>query len=139
MGTIENAGQANTGRRRFLGVAAGAVIATQLGISGRAQATAPEGTLPVRSASSGPGKQINGVRPFRIEVPQKEINELRQRVKMTRWPDKETVADRSQGVQLAKLRPLVEYWGTHYDWRKVETKLNALPQFITKIDGLDIR
>ncbi len=139
MGTIENAGQANTGRRRFLGVAAGAVIATQLGIPGRAQATAPEGTLPVRSASSGPGKQINGVRPFRIEVPQKEINELRQRVKMTRWPDKETVADRSQGVQLAKLRPLVEYWGTRYDWRKVEAKLNALPQFITKIDGLDIQ
>ncbi|WP_405433830.1 epoxide hydrolase N-terminal domain-containing protein [Micromonospora sp. NBC_00617] len=84
-------------------------------------------------------KQINGVRPFRIEVAQKEINELRQRVKMTRWPDKETVVDRSQGVQLAQLRPLVEYWGTRCDWRKVEAKLNALPQFITKIDGLDIR
>ncbi|MFG2045721.1 alpha/beta fold hydrolase [Dactylosporangium sp. NPDC048998] len=139
MGTIENAGRANTDRRRFLGVAAGAVVATQLGIPGQAQATAPAGALPVRSASSGSVKQTNGVRPFRIEVPQKEINELRQRVKMTRWPDKETVADRSQGVQLAKLRPLVEYWGTRYDWRKVEAKLNALPQFITKIDGLDIQ
>jgi pimeloyl-ACP methyl ester carboxylesterase len=58
---------------------------------------------------------------------------------VARWPDKETVGDRSQGAQLAKLRPLVEYWGSGYDWRKVETSLNALPQFITEIDGLDIQ
>jgi pimeloyl-ACP methyl ester carboxylesterase len=79
------------------------------------------------------------IRPFHIEVPQEEIDGLRQRIAVTRWPDKETVGDRSQGVQLAKLRPLVEYWGTGYDWRKVEATLNALPQFITEIDGLDIQ
>jgi pimeloyl-ACP methyl ester carboxylesterase len=79
------------------------------------------------------------IRPFRIEVPHEEIDELRRRLRATRWPDKETVGDRSQGVQLAKLQPLVEYWGTGYDWRKVEATLNALPQFITEIDGLDIQ
>jgi pimeloyl-ACP methyl ester carboxylesterase len=79
------------------------------------------------------------IRLFRIEVPQEEIDELRRRAQATRWPDKETVTDRSQGVQLAKLRPLVEYWGSGYSWRKVEAKLNALPQFITEIDGLDVQ
>src|SRR5215213_1999329 len=79
------------------------------------------------------------ISPFHIEVPQEEIDELRRRAQATRWPDKETVNDRSQGVQLARLRPLVEYWGTGYDWRKVEARLNALPQFITEIDGLDIQ
>jgi hypothetical protein len=79
------------------------------------------------------------IRPFHIEIPQEEIDELRRRVQATRWPDKEMVSDRSQGVQLAKLRPLVEYWGTGYDWRQAEAALNALPQFITEIDGLDIQ
>ena len=79
------------------------------------------------------------VRPFRIDVQQQEIDELRRRVLATRWPDKETVSDRSQGVQLGKLRTLVEYWGAGYDWRKVEATLNALPQFITTIDGLDLQ
>ncbi|MDQ3894181.1 MAG: epoxide hydrolase N-terminal domain-containing protein, partial [Actinomycetota bacterium] len=79
------------------------------------------------------------IRPFRIEVPQEEIDELRRRVRATRWPDRETVRDRSQGVQLAKLQALVEYWGSGYDWSKVEATLNALPQFITEIDGLDIQ
>jgi hypothetical protein len=79
------------------------------------------------------------VRPFTVDVPQAEIDALRARVAATRWPDKETVDDRSQGVRLAKLRPLVEYWGTGYDWRKVEARLNALPQFMTEIDGLDIQ
>jgi pimeloyl-ACP methyl ester carboxylesterase len=82
---------------------------------------------------------VTAIRPFHIEVAQKEIDELRRRVQATRWPDSETVGDRSQGVQLAKLRPLVEYWGTGYDWREVEAALNALPQFITEIDGLDIQ
>jgi pimeloyl-ACP methyl ester carboxylesterase len=79
------------------------------------------------------------IRPFTVEVPQAEIDALRGRLAATRWPDKEKVDDRSQGVQLAKLRPLVEYWGTGYDWRKVEARLNALPQFMTEIDGLDIQ
>jgi pimeloyl-ACP methyl ester carboxylesterase len=64
--------------------------------------------------------------------------DLRQRIAATRWPDRETVKDQSQGVPLAKLQELVRYWGTDYDWRKVEAKLNALPQFVTTIDGLDI-
>ena len=67
------------------------------------------------------------VRPFRISVPEEDLVDLRRRIAATRWPDKQTVSDRSQGVQLAKLRPLVEYWGTDYDWRKVEATLNALP------------
>ena len=72
------------------------------------------------------------IRPFRIDVPEEELVDLRRRIAATRWPDRETVSDRSQGVQLAKFQPLVEYWGTDYDWRKVEATLNELPQFITK-------
>jgi pimeloyl-ACP methyl ester carboxylesterase len=79
------------------------------------------------------------IRPFRVDIPQEAIEDLRRRLAATRWPDRETVDDRSQGVQLAKLRPLVEYWGAGYDWRKVEATLNARPQFITEIDGLDIQ
>jgi pimeloyl-ACP methyl ester carboxylesterase len=78
------------------------------------------------------------IRPFKVQVPQAALDDLRQRIDATRWPDKETVADRSQGTQLAKLQDLVRYWSTGYDWRKVEAKLNALPQFVTTIDGLDI-
>lgn len=78
------------------------------------------------------------IRPFRVQVPQSALDDLRRRVKATRWADKETVDDRSQGTQLAKLQELVQHWGTDYDWRKLEARLNALPQFITTIDGLDI-
>ena len=78
------------------------------------------------------------VRPFRIDVPQEALDDLRRRIAATRWPDRETVNDRSQGAPLASLRELVRYWGTDYDWRKIEAKLNALPQFITTIDGVDI-
>ena len=83
-------------------------------------------------------KNDNEIRPFRVNVPDEALADLRKRVLATRWPDKETVGDRSQGMQLAKLQELVRYWGTDYDWRKVEATLNALPQFITTIDGLDI-
>jgi len=78
------------------------------------------------------------IRPFHVKVPEAELTELRRCINATRWPDKETVADQSQGVPLATMRELVRYWGTDYDWRKVEAKLNALPQFTTNIDGLDI-
>jgi len=78
------------------------------------------------------------IRPFQVNVPEKELVDLRQRIAATRWPDRETVTDRSQGAQLAKMQALVRYWGTSYDWRKAEAKLNALPQFVTRIDGLDI-
>jgi pimeloyl-ACP methyl ester carboxylesterase len=78
------------------------------------------------------------VRPFRIEVPQHEIEELRRRIDATRWPTEELVTDRSQGVQLAAIQALARYWTTEYDWRRCETRLNALPQFKTNIDGLDM-
>lgn len=138
MGMTNHTGRGNTGRRGFLGLAAGAVAVTQMGLSGQAQA-ATSGTSPAGAAASGNAQRSAAVRPFRVRVPQKELNELRRRVRETRWPDRETVRDRSQGAQLAKLRPLVEYWGTGYNWRKAEAKINALPQFITEIDGLDIQ
>jgi pimeloyl-ACP methyl ester carboxylesterase len=78
------------------------------------------------------------IRPFKVQVPQAALDDLRRRIAATRWPDKETVDDRSQGAQLGKLQELVRYWGTDYDWRKAEAKLNALPQFVTNIDGVDI-
>ncbi|MBD2124631.1 epoxide hydrolase [Trichocoleus sp. FACHB-262] len=82
--------------------------------------------------------QDNAIRPFRVYVPQEAIDDLRRRIAVTRWPDRETVTDQSQGVQLATMQELIRYWGTEYDWRKAEAKLNALPQFVTNIDGLDI-
>lgn len=78
------------------------------------------------------------IRPFRINIPEEALTDLRSRLAATRWPSKELVADRSQGVQTATLQALVRYWATEYDWRKCETKLNALPQFTTEIDGVDI-
>ncbi|WP_244513571.1 epoxide hydrolase family protein [Devosia insulae] len=85
-----------------------------------------------------PAKVAPEIRPFRVNFPQSELDELRRRVLATRWPDKETVDDQSQGVQLATLQALVQYWGTAYDWRKAEARLNAVPQFTTDIDGLEI-
>jgi Epoxide hydrolase N terminus len=78
------------------------------------------------------------VRPFRVDVSEEDLVDLRQRIAATRWPDRETVPDRSQGAQLAELQELLRYWGTDYDWRKAEAQLNALPQFMTEIDGVDI-
>jgi Epoxide hydrolase N terminus len=78
------------------------------------------------------------IRPFSVDVPEKDLAELRRRVQATRWPEKETVADQSQGVQLATMRELVGYWAGDYDLRRFETRLNAFPQFMTEIDGLDI-
>jgi len=78
------------------------------------------------------------IRPFQFKAPEDALLDLRRRIAATRWPDKETVADQSQGVQLATMQELARYWGTDYDWRKIEARLNALPQFTTEIDGLDI-
>jgi pimeloyl-ACP methyl ester carboxylesterase len=78
------------------------------------------------------------IRPFQVDVPEEELDDLRRRIEATRWPERETVADESQGVQLATMQELVRYWGTEYDFRRFEARLNALPQFITEIDGLDI-
>jgi pimeloyl-ACP methyl ester carboxylesterase len=80
----------------------------------------------------------NAIRPFHINIPEEELVDLRRRITATRWPEQETVTDASQGVQLATIQKLARYWGTDYDWRKVEARLSALPQFVTTIDGLDI-
>src|SRR5688572_5051036 len=88
------------------------------------------------AAAAGEGP--DAIRPFRVNVPEEQLADLRRRIAATKWPERETVTDASQGVQLATMQKLARYWATDYDWRNVETKLNALPQFITKIDGLDI-
>ena len=111
-------------RRRLLGAAT-------MGIAVASAAS----LLPSQMAAAAAG---DAIRPYRVDVPEEQLADLRRRVLATRWPDRETVSDQSQGVQLEKLQQLVRYWGTGYDWRKVEAKLNGLPQFITEIDGLDI-
>ena len=88
-------------------------------------------------AATGLG-QDTAIRPFRVRIPEADLADLKRRIAATRWPDRETVADASQGVQLARLQELVRYWATGYDWRKAEAKLNAFPQFMTNIDGIDI-
>ena len=96
-------------------------------------ARVPRGTPPPRTAT-----EKEAIRPFRVHVSDEDVADLRRRIRATRWPEKETVSDQSQGMPLAMMQELARYWGTDYDWRKVEAKLNALPQFITNIDGLDI-
>ena len=108
--------------------------AIRIGVIAMATVTSP-------TLSSTPAASENGdtaIRPFRVTIPDKEIVELRGRIAATRWPTKELVGDRSQGVQLATLKELARYWSTEYDWRKAEARLNTLPQFTTKIDGVEI-
>ena len=109
-------------RRRFVGTAAVSIVA--------AASLFP--VFQLRAAES------DAIRPFRSNVPDEQLADLRRRIAATRWPDRETVNDQSQGAQLAKLQELVRYWGTEYDWRKCEARLNALPQFMTTIDDVDI-
>src|SRR5215212_2516960 len=102
-------------------------------------ALALQGTLAVAQDGSAVDiKSTEAIRPFHVHISNGDIKDLRKRLLDTRWPDKETVADQSQGAQLEKLEELVRYWGTEYDWRKGEAKLNAFPEFMTEIDGLDI-
>lgn len=111
-------------RRRLLGVAAGSIVAVSAA-----------GLLPSGFAAAS---TIDSVRPFRVDIPEEQLVDLRRRVGATRWPEQEIVADESQGVRLVTMQRLAHYWQTKHDWRKVEARLNALPQFITEIDGLDI-
>lgn len=111
-------------RRRFVGTAAAAMAATGLG-----------GWFPRLAGAATPG---DAIRPFRVKVPEAELVELRRRIIATRWPERETVKDDSQGVQLDTMKALARYWAKDYNWRKVEARLNSYPQFITPIDGLDI-
>lgn len=91
------------------------------------------------SGASSASTHPESIRPYRIHVDEAQLADLKKRIAATRWPDKETVNDVSQGVQLAQVQALVKYWGSGYDWRKAEAKLNALPEFITTIDGVDIQ
>jgi pimeloyl-ACP methyl ester carboxylesterase len=113
----------DTDRRRLLATSA-------MGI-----AVAAVTLLPTNSAFAA---EPDDIRTFKVQIPEEQLVDLRRRLAATRWPDKETVADQSQGAQLAKLQELVRYWATVYDWRKGEAKLNAFPQFKTTIDGVDI-
>jgi len=97
-----------------------------------------EGNKAMAQGAQHTGKDNTAIRPFKINVPEAELTELRRRVHATKWPERETVADQSQGPQLGTLQKLADYWEKEYDWRKVETRLNALPNFTTEIDGLDI-
>jgi pimeloyl-ACP methyl ester carboxylesterase len=130
----------NQQRRRFLGIATMTIAATQLGRFGSANAQSSQTKPETNTTQPGTVQSTDttAIRPFRINIPQAAIVDLRQRIAATRWPEKETVADQSQGLQLATMQKLARYWATDYDWRKVEAKLNALPHFITTIDGLDI-
>jgi pimeloyl-ACP methyl ester carboxylesterase len=93
---------------------------------------------PMDTVAHQTGTDETAIRPFRVNVPQAELTELRRRISATRWPERETVKDESQGVQLATIQKLARHWETDYDWRKCEERLNAHPQFLTEVDGLDI-
>jgi pimeloyl-ACP methyl ester carboxylesterase len=122
-------------RRRFCGAAAVTVAASPLGLS---SFLFSQRSTAMSAVPQPKGSDTTAIRPFHVNVPEADLTELRRRIKATVWPDKETVADATQGVQLATVQRLANYWATDYDWRKVEARLNALPQFITEIDGLDI-
>ncbi|WP_233859035.1 epoxide hydrolase family protein [Paraburkholderia sp. HD33-4] len=120
-------------RRRFLGVAAAAAVAGSL-----SQFAFAETNRTITEVAESPGGDKTAIRPLRVHAPESQLSDLRRRIKATRWPERETVTDASQGVQLSTMQNLARYWATDYDWRKVEARLNALPQFVTEIDGLDI-
>ncbi|WP_455281095.1 epoxide hydrolase family protein [Cupriavidus necator] len=116
-------------------------IAAALSALGLAQFSTASHAQPVAVAKvqpQGASAEDPAIRSFQASIPEAAIADLRQRIAATRWPERETVNDRSQGVQLDSFQELVRYWGTDYDWRKAEAKLNAYPQFVTRIDGLDI-
>src|SRR5687768_15241627 len=101
-------------------------------------AMAAAGAAGLLPAASRAVAQDDTVRPFRVSVPEEQLEDLRRRIATTKWPSRELVTDASQGVQLATMRELARHWQMDYDWREFEAKLNALPQFMTTIDGVDI-
>src|SRR5690348_16694946 len=111
------------------------IIASAVTTVGLAAMTVP-GAAQVSQVSNVQGS--TAIRPFHTYASDEAIADLRRRVQDTHWPDKEVVTDESQGIKLVTMQKLADYWASAYDWRKVEARLNALPQFITTIDGLDI-
>ena len=141
MNTNNGPEEINHDRRRFVGTAAMSIAAAKFGMIGSANAPSrrmsPAGATPLTEKPPA-GSGDSAIRPFHISFPEEEIVELRRRIPATRWPERELVSDATQGVQLATTQKLAHYWATDHDWRKCEARLNALPQFITSIDGLDI-
>jgi len=111
-------------RRHFVGLVTASIAAA--------------GAASILSTGLAAAAGDDAIRPFRVNISEEQLVDLRRRLNATRWPDRETIADQSQGVPLARLQELVRYWGADYDWRKFETRLNALPKFVTTIDGVDI-
>jgi pimeloyl-ACP methyl ester carboxylesterase len=111
-------------------ILAGTIITGALAVN--SNSSSGQGTSFVEDTSS------EAIRPFNVHIPQAQLDDLRRRILATKWPDREIVIDQSQGVQLSTIQALAHYWGTDYDWRKIEAKLNSLPQFVTTIDGVDI-
>jgi pimeloyl-ACP methyl ester carboxylesterase len=120
-------------RRRFGGIATATVAAASL-----SRLAFAETNQAITEVAQAKGGDKTAIRPLRVHAPESQLVDLRRRIKATRWPERETVTDASQGVQLATMQKLARYWSIEYDWRKVEARLNALPQFVTEIDGLDI-
>src|SRR3982751_6225815 len=138
---MEMTGMPDLDRRRFFTAAAASLAASQLGLlafPGRLQAMT--GSMPeiVTDAGRQIGTSKADVRPFHVSFPEEQLSDLRRRIKATKWPERETVADDTQGVQLATMQALAAYWANDYDWRKIEEKLKSYTNFITNIDGLDI-
>jgi len=117
---------------------AGAIVLCMTSAKSNAQSKGHAKGKTATSAHQATATSPDAIRPYRVHVTKEALDDLRRRIAMTRWPDKETVSDGSQGAQLANLKELVKYWGTGYDWHKAEARLNALPQFVTTIDGVDI-
>lgn len=124
MTTQSRADILNPDRRRLLSQAAMGAVAASV-----------SSLLPLHPAMAATSDAIH---PFRVNVPDEDLLDLRRRLAATRWPDREIVTDQSQGVQLRTVQELVRYWQSDYDWRRMEARLNALPQFVTEIDGVDI-
>src|SRR5471032_3049351 len=120
-------------RRRFIAVAAAAAVAGSL-----SRLAFAETNQAITAVSQSSGGDKTAIRPLHVHAPESQLIDLKRRINATRWPEHETVTDASQGVQLATMQKLARYWATDYDWRKVEARLNALPNFVTEIDGLDI-
>ncbi len=132
----------NNSRRRFLGAAALSVAAAEFGMmtSAKAQQYGGSSSKGAAAAPAKPGAAAGdtSIRPFHVNFPDADLADLHRRVVATKWPERELVGDATQGVQLGTTQKLAQYWASNFDWRKVEARLNALPQFITNIDGLDI-
>ena len=131
----------NLDRRRFISAAAATVAGSKLDILAihrRLEAMTGVTTQTPTDAARPVGTGTDDIRPFHVSFPDADVADLKRRIKATRWPEVEQVKDETQGVQLATMQKLAQYWATEHDWKKAEAKINAVPHFITNIDGLDI-